>query len=379
MAKNNQPLQTLKVAFLGGRGCGKTTLLASYLGHMASSRWQKEHQYYLSTPDSGDSKRLNELFQGLCNGFFPEATIKRASAYRFQMHVEACDGIPLEIQWLDYPGEWWEREPADAKEKKQRDECLKRMVHSHVCFLVIDGAQFQRHGETYLRAHLAHMTNEIANLLRHSGNAKKKNNPLKDMVWVMALSKADTLESTLTAADFADFVNRYAGDQLDTLRQRLGEAGCPSFGMNYLLFSSVLGTGQRIIDINKTIGLDLIAPLALRTILEKELQNIEKSAVLKRVFAGSADRGALQALFNVLRQLLAKWPDRSTRDLGDLLFNKAETWVGGRAQDLQNEMDAQQQQGHSLKAAESILKMALSKPENRKYFYVPLLRVGINR
>ncbi|MBK7300074.1 MAG: hypothetical protein IPI79_06600 [Moraxellaceae bacterium] len=379
MAKNNQPLQTLKVAFLGGRGCGKTTLLASYLGHMASSRWQKEHQYYLSTPDSGDSKRLNELFQGLCNGFFPEATIKRASAYRFQMHVEACDGIPLEIQWLDYPGEWWEREPADAKEKKQRDECLKRMVHSHVCFLMIDGAQFQRHGETYLRAHLAHMTNEIANLLRHSGNAKKKNNPLKDMVWVMALSKADTLESTLTAADFADFVNRYAGDQLDTLRQRLGEAGCPSFGMNYLLFSSVLGTGQRIVDINKTIGLDLIAPLALRTILEKELQNIEKSAVLKRVFAGSADRGALQALFNVLRQLLAKWPDRSTRDLGDLLFNKAETWVGGRAQDLQNEMDAQQQQGHSLKAAESILKMALSKPENRKYFYVPLLRVGINR
>jgi|GEM_PF-1765170 hypothetical protein len=379
MAKNNHPLQTLKVAFLGGRGCGKTTLLASYLGHMASSRWQKEHQYYLSTPDSGDSKRLNELFQGLCNGFFPEATIKRASAYRFQMHVEACDGIPLEIQWLDYPGEWWEREPADAKEKKQRDECLKRMVHSHVCFLVIDGAQFQRHGETYLRAHLAHMTNEIANLLRHSGNAKKKNNPLKDMVWVMALSKADTLESTLTAADFADFVNRYAGDQLDTLRQRLGEAGCPSFGMNYLLFSSVLGTGQRIVDINKTIGLDLIAPLALRTILEKELQNIEKSAVLKRVFAGSADRGALQALFNVLRQLLAKWPDRSTRDLGDLLFNKAETWVGGRAQDLQNEMDAQQQQGHSLKAAESILKMALSKPENRKYFYVPLLRVGINR
>ena len=71
--------------------------------------------------------------------FFPEATIKRASAYRFQMHVEACDGVPLEIQWLDYPGEWWEREPADAKEKKQRDDCLKRMVHSHVCFLVIDG------------------------------------------------------------------------------------------------------------------------------------------------------------------------------------------------------------------------------------------------
>ena len=331
MAKNNKPLQTLKIAFLGGRGCGKTTLLASYLGHMASSRWQKDHQYYLSTPDSSDSKRLNELFQGLCNGFFPEATIKRAAAYRFQMHVEQCEGVPLEIQWLDYPGEWWEREPADAKEKKQN----------------------------------------------HA--AKKKNNPLKDMVWVMALSKADMLETSLTAADFADFVNRYAGDQLDTLRQRLGEAGCPSFGMNYLLFSSVLGTGQRIIDINKTIGLDLIAPLALRTILEKELQNIEKSAVLKRVFAGSADRGALQALFNLLRQLLAKWPDRSTRDVGDLLFTKAETWVNGRAQDLQQEMDSQQQQGQGLKAAESILKIALSKPENRKYFYVPLLRVGTNR
>ena len=42
-------------------------------------------------------------------------------------------------------------------------------------------------------------------------------------------------------------------------------------------------------------------------------------------------------------------------------------------------MDSQQQQGQGLKAAESILKIALSKPENRKYFYVPLLRVGTNR
>ncbi|PTQ89053.1 TRAFAC clade GTPase domain-containing protein [Agitococcus lubricus] len=376
MARQNKPLQTLKVAFLGGRGSGKTTLLASYLGHMASSRWQKEHQYYLGTPDSADSKRLNALYQGLCEGFFPEATIKRASAYRFHMHVQDCAGVPLEIQWLDYPGEWWEREPADAKERKQRDECLKRMVTSQVCFLVIDGAELNKHGEKYLRAHLAHMTNEIANLLRQTAGRKKRNQQLRDMVWVMALSKADLLENNLTAADFADFVNRYAGDQLDTLRQRLGEAGCPSFGMNYLLFSSVLGSGQKIIDINKYIGLDLIAPLALRTILEKELQQIEKSAVLKRIFAGSADRGALQAIFSVLRQFLAKWPDRSSRELADLLFAKAETWLNGQATDLQKEMDSQQQQGHSLQAAEAILKLALSKPENRKYFYVPLLRVS---
>lgn len=376
MAKHNKPLQTLKIAFLGGRGSGKTTLLASYLGHMASSRWQKEHQYYLGTPDPADSKRLNGLFQGLCDGFFPEATIKRANAYRFHMHVQDCDGIPLEIQWLDYPGEWWEREPSDSKERKQRDECLKRMVNSNVCFLVVDGAELHKHGEKYLRAHLAHMTNEIANLLRQQASKKKRNNGLRDMVWVMALSKADVLEANLTAADFADFVNRYAGDQLDTLRQRLGEAGCPSFGMNYLLFSSVLGTGQKIIDINKTIGLDLIAPLALRTLLEKELQQVEKSAILKRIFAGSADRGAIQAILTVVRQFLAKWPDRSTRELGDLLFTKAETWLQGQAEDLQHEMSIQQQQGHTLQAADATLKIALSKPENRKYFYVPLLRVN---
>jgi hypothetical protein len=220
------------------------------------------------------------------------------------------------------------------------------------------------------------MTNEIANLLRQTASRKRRNHSLKDMVWIMALSKADLLEKNLTAADFADFVNRYAGDQLDTLRQRLGEAGCPSFGMNYLLFSSVLGSGQKIIDINQNIGLDLIAPLALRTLLEKELQQIGKSAVLKRIFAGSADRGALQAVFSVIRQFLAKWPDRSSRELADLLFARAETWLNGHAEDLQKEMDSQQQQGHTLQAAEAILKIALSKPENRKYFYVPLLRVG---
>ena len=84
-------------------------------------------------------------------------------------------------------------------------------------------------------------------------------------------------------------------------------------------------------------------------------------------------------MFNLLRQILAKWPDRSTRDLGDLLFTKAETWLNGRAQDLQNEMNQHQKQGHSLQVAESVLKLALSKPENRRYFYVPLLRIGASR
>ncbi|MDO8329854.1 MAG: hypothetical protein Q7T36_05215 [Fluviicoccus sp.] len=380
MAKNNKPQQTLKVAFLGGRGSGKTTLMASYLGHMASSRWQKEHQYYLSAPDPSDSKRLNALFQGLVGGQFPEATIKQAKAFRFHMHVQDCDGVPLEIQWLDYPGEWWEREPMDAKERKLRDESLRNMVHSQVCFLVIDGAELRRNGEKYLRAHLAHMTNEISNLLREadSRRRRKKGHQLRDVVWVMALSKADLFDNNLSASDFSDFVNRYAHDQLDTLRQRLEEAGRPSFGMNYLLFSSVLGTGQKILDINKTIGLDLIAPLAMRSLLEKELQHFERSGLLKRIFAGSADRGALQALFGVARQWLAKWPDRPTRELADLMFARVETWMSGRAEELQKELDSQRHQGNSLKAADALLKLALGKQENRRFYYTPLSRVHQN-
>lgn len=375
MAKSIKPQQTLKVAFLGGRGSGKTTLIASYLGHMASHRWQKEHKYYLSSPDSADSKRLNGQFQGLCDGYFPEATVKRSTAYRFHMHVEDCEGVPLEIQWMDYPGEWWEREPMDAKESKQRNEALKNMMQSQVCFLVIDGAELKKHGEKYLRSYLAHMTNEIANILRQN-NSKKRSKQLRDMVWILALSKADLLEKNVTAGDFADFVNRYAADQIHTLRQRLGEVGCPSLGMNYLLFSSVLGTGQKIVDIHQTIGLDLIAPLALRTILEKELQNFEQSAILKRIFAGSADRGALPAVFGLLRQWLAKWPERSTREIADLLFSRAESWLNSRAGDLQKELSIHQQAGHSLQAAEALLKIALRKPDNQKYYYVPLLRVS---
>ena len=138
----------------------------------------------------------------------------------------------------------------------------------------------------------------------------------------------------------------------------------------------MLGTGQKIVDIHQTIGLDLIAPLALRTILEKELQSFEQSAILKRIFAGSADRGALPAVFGLLRQWLAKWPERSTRELADLLFSRAETWLNSRAGDLQKELSVQQQAGHSLQAAEALLKIALRKPDNQKYYYVPLLRVS---
>jgi hypothetical protein len=73
---------------------------------------------------------------------------------------------------------------------------------------------------------------------------------------------------------------------------------------------------------------------------------------------------------------LAKWPERSTRELADLLFNRAETWLNSRAGDLQKELSVQQQAGHSLQAAEALLKIALRKPDNQKYYYVPLLRVS---
>ncbi len=365
MARQPKPMQTLKIAFLGARGSGKTTLLTSYLGHMASSRWQQEHQYYMTTPDSADSKRLHALFEGLRAGYFPEATIRRATAYRLHMHVQGCAGTPLEIQWLDYPGEWWDREPEDAKERRQRDECLGRLVNSHVCFLVIDGAELRKHGEKYLRAHLAHMSNEIANQLRHAARRRK---PRQKVVWILALSKADIYGADVRADDFADYVRKHAGDQLETLRQRLAESGHATLGMNYLLFSSVLGQGQRIIDIHRTIGLDLIAPLALYGLLEQALRRIEKSAVLKRIFAGSADRGALEAVFGRLRQWLAKWPDRGTRELADILFNRAESWIGARVSELQTDLDQQRQQGLTMQAATTILKLALNKPQNRAYY-----------
>ena len=44
--------------------------------------------------------------------------------------------------------------------------------------------------------------------------------------------------------------------------------------------------------------------------------------------------------------------------------------------DLQKELSVQQQAGHSLQAAEALLKIALRKPDNQKYYYVPLLRVS---
>ena len=67
---------------------------------------------------------------------------------------------------------------------------------------------------------------------------------------------------------------------------------------------------------------------------------------------------------------------RAVRD--EALLGACVEQIEARAEELQKELDSQRHQGNSLKAADALLKLALGKQENRRFYYTPLSRVHQN-
>jgi hypothetical protein len=82
--------------------------------------------------------------------------------------------------------------------------------------------------------------------------------------WILAVSKADTLPLDITAEAVCKDIVIGAADQLAGVAKAVG---AKSFGHQFLLLSSVRGDGAHVVDAHQYVGLPLIAPIALISML----------------------------------------------------------------------------------------------------------------
>jgi hypothetical protein len=84
--------------------------------------------------------------------------------------------------------------------------------------------------------------------------------------WIIAISKADLLPADVTAEKVCRDIVSGAADQLAGVAKAVNSK---SFGSQYLLLSSVRGDGGHVIDAHEFIGLQLVAPVALVSVLSE--------------------------------------------------------------------------------------------------------------
>lgn len=255
--------QKVRIAFFGSRSSGKTSLLSSYFGHMQRPSWERERQYRIST-SVADSNLLLRNFYRMQKGSFPEATVGRELPYVFSMWISGCRQPAFDIEWIDYPGEWWEKVPEDEAKKDAREICLQKLTQSHVGFLVIDGYHYRTEGRAYLGALLSQFNNVVRNLLQPEHGTTSVVTTFGVADWIILLTKADLMPEDYTAEQLATECLELA-EEINGLGDTLSSR---RFGDRYLLVSAALGEEDRVIDVEKSIGLDLIAPCALLSVAE---------------------------------------------------------------------------------------------------------------
>ena len=146
---------------------------------------------------------------------------------------------------------------------------------SHVGLLVIDGEKYRKDGISCVRQQLDQFRNEIKRITRRAG---QNGQPIEDFpgLWIIALSKADLFGDKFTAKSFCKDVVKGANEQLSGLAKAVDS---DSFGKQFLLLSSVDAEGNTVKDATKFIGLQLLAPLAMSTMLSKAAEDAAAESV----------------------------------------------------------------------------------------------------
>ena len=280
--KNDVP--EIRLALFGPSASGKTTFLASYFGNQQRNSFEEAHGYRLEAADVSDGNQLLARYYRMEKGEFPLGT-EQFFEYRFGFKVGGLPEPGLHVVWYDYPGGWWERTPKDDSEKAARRDALAKLLTSHVGILLVDGMKYVSEGLPYVRHLLDQFRNEAR---RISDEFAASGAPLESLPkqWIIAISKADLLPADVTAEKVCRDIVSGAADQLAGVAKAVNSK---SFGSQYLLLSSVRGDGGHVIDAHEFIGLQLVAPVALVSVLSE-----------------LADKAAKGSGFGILRTILER-------------------------------------------------------------------------
>src|SRR5262249_50932835 len=138
-------------------------------------------------------------------------------------------------------------------------------------------------GLSYVRQLLDQFRNEARKIADEFAAAGQPLDALPQQ-WLIAVSKADMLPDRTTAEVVCKDIVAGASDQLAGVARVFNSR---AFGSQYLLLSSVRGDGSRVLDAHAYVGLPLLAPIALLSILDELARKADQGrgyGVLREIF-----------------------------------------------------------------------------------------------
>lgn len=264
---------TLRVVFWGQQSAGKTSIMARYYG-LLQEQLKKDPTFDL-VPMDENAKYLDDYYQLMTKRLeFPaNTTALQYRSYNFAYCHEKTADVVIPIEWIDYPGAWWQAKDATAltaDEQEKRARCLGSLCTAEVIFLLVDGLRFidsdiQRR-DKYLNDLIKDYTHQIDQLKR---SLQVPNSDKKLDEFIIVLTKADlvrTQDRSFDAKAFKEALHKCAGPELTELWSTIS----PTSKRRYLLLSSGVAdkSGKKVQDLYD-IGLNAIGPLAFTIASER--------------------------------------------------------------------------------------------------------------
>ena len=264
-----------QIAVFGEAGSGKTVLLSSFYGTAQEPVVADEGLYDIVANDAAQGLRLHQNYLGMKNtGTTPLQTRFRGNQYVFSIKRRGGPAgkskkpaaEELRLIWHDYPGEWFEEDPATEKEQRLRVETFRSLLGSDVAVLLVDGQRLLDHAgeeERYLKALVTNYRTHLSRLQEElMPNGKRL--VRFPRIWLFGLSKADLLPA-MDVTGFRDLLVEKVGQEIARLQGELAgfieEPEAFSLGEDFVLLSSARFEPGKI-DVSKQVGVRLILPIA---------------------------------------------------------------------------------------------------------------------